>query len=163
MIRIVSAVLCLSAALLPSAATAQDNAVKGVSRVMLGSGLPAAAPGQELSLRRVTVQPKASVPGEVHSGMQVVYIVSGRLSLQVMGGVAVVRRARPDGSMSEPVQIKAGPTPVILSAGDTVLETETLVLHPSNPGDEPTVILAGSLLAVGKPQSIPITETIRVP
>jgi hypothetical protein len=145
------------------AALAQDNAVEGVSRVILGAGLPAAAPGQELSIRRVTFAPKASIPGEVHPGMQVIYVVSGHVDMQILGGSAFIRRVQPDGGMGPQEEVHAGPTPVHLGPGDTAVETETLVLHPSNPASEPLVILAASLLQAGKPQSVPITQSITVP
>ncbi|TXC68017.1 cupin domain-containing protein [Sphingomonas ginsenosidivorax] len=146
-----------------SPASAQDAGVKGVTRTILGSGQPVAASGLELSLRRVVFAPGAKIPGEVHSGMQVIYVLSGRLSLRVLGGSAVVRKALPDGSMGPPMEVKAGPNPVILSPGDTALENETLVLAPSNPSKEPLVILAGSLMPVGKPQSVQITEPVSIP
>ncbi len=145
------------------AALAQDNAVEGVSRVILGAGLPAAAPGQELSIRRVTFAPKASIPGEVHPGMQVIYVVSGHLDMQILGGAAFVRRVQADGSLGPQEEVHAGSTPIHLGPGDTAVETETLVLHPSNPASEPLVILAASLLQAGKPQSVPITQSITVP
>lgn len=145
------------------AARAQDAGNPGVTRDVLGSGLPAAAPGQELGLRRVTFAPGASIPGEVHSGAQVILVVSGTLGLQVMGGEVVIRRAGPDGIMGEPQTIKAGPDQLQLKPGDTALEGETLVLHPYNPGREPVVILVASLLQTGKPQSVPVTQTIAVP
>ncbi len=147
----------------PMASQAQDNTVTGVSRVILGSGLPVAASGQELSFRRVTFAPKASIPGEVHSGMQVIYVLSGRLDFQVLGGAAIVRRALPDGTMGPPTEVHAGPAPVVLGPGDTAVEAETLVLHPSNPFDEPVVILTASLLPFGKTQSVQITEPVRIP
>ncbi|TLU70480.1 hypothetical protein [Lichenicoccus roseus] len=139
---------------------AQDNAVHGVARVVLGAALPAAAPGQELSLRRVTFAPKASIPGEVHPGMQVVSVVSGHLGLQVLGGVALVRRVQPDGSMGPQQEVHAGPTALLLNPGDTVVEMETLVLHPFNPDSQPLVVLAASLLQIGKPQSIAIQQPV---
>ena len=142
---------------------AQDGGTAGVSRTPLGAGLPAAAPGQELSLRRVTFAPGASIPGEVHSGMQVVFVVSGRLGLQVLGREAVVRRARPDGSMGPEERLQAASSSVTLGPGDTALETETLVLHPFNAGSEPLIILAASLLQHGKPQGVPITQAVVIP
>jgi hypothetical protein len=163
MTKIFAFLVAGSILLATSGVQAQDNAVSGVSRVILGAGLPAAAPGQELSLRRVTFAPKASIPGEVHSGMQVVYVVSGHLDLQVLGGAAFIRRSQADGVMGPQEEVHAGPTPVHLGPGDTVVETETLVLHPFNPTSEPVVILAASLLQVGKPQSVSITQSITVP
>jgi hypothetical protein len=144
-------------------ALAQDDAVPAVSRIILGAGLPAAAPGQELSIRRVPFAPKASIPGEVHPGMQVVYIVSGHLDMQILGGSAFIRRVQPDGAMGPQEEVHAGPAPIHLGPGDTAVETETLVLHPSNPASEPLVILAASLLQAGKPQSVPITQSMTVP
>jgi hypothetical protein len=145
------------------AALAEDAAVPAVSRIILGAGLPAAAPGQELSIRRVTFAPKASIPGEVHPGMQVIYVVSGHLDMQILGGSAFIRRVQPDGGTGPQEEVHAGPTPVHLGPGDTAVETETLVLHPSNAGSEPLVVLAASLLQAGKPQSVPISQSITVP
>jgi hypothetical protein len=139
------------------------GAGSGVSRVMLGAGSPAAAPGQELSLRRVTFAPNARVPAEIHPGMQVIYVVSGHLTLRILGGTAIVRRVQPDGSMSAPQEVQAGPTPVVLGPGDTAVETETLVLNPSNASAEPLVIMTASLLQAGKPQSVPVTQPIDGP
>ncbi|MEC3947889.1 cupin domain-containing protein [Sphingobium sp. HWE2-09] len=153
----------LSLSVLAFPAAAQDTGVKGVTRTVLGSGQPVAASGLELSLRRVVFAPGAKIPGEVHSGMQVIYVLSGHLSLQVLGGSAVVRKALPDGSMAPAIEVKAGPDPVTLGPGDTALENETLVLAPSNPSREPLIILAGSLMPIGKPQSIQITEPVRIP
>jgi hypothetical protein len=146
-----------------SGALAQDKPVPPVSRVILGSGLPAAAPGQELSLRRVTFGPKANIPGEVHPGMQVIYVVSGHLDIQVLGGAMFVRRVQPDGSMAPQEEVHAGPMPIHLGPGDSAVETETLILHPSNPDSEPLVIMAASLLQAGKPQSVPITQPVVIP
>jgi hypothetical protein len=156
-------VTALTLTALTSPATAQDTGVKGVSRTVLGSGQPVAASGLELSLRRVVFAPGAKIPGEVHSGMQVIYVLSGHLSLQVLGGSATVRKALPDGSMGPAIEIKASPNAIMLSPGDTALENETLVLAPSNPSKEPLVILAGSLMPIGKPQSVQITEPVKIP
>ena len=163
MMKITTFAGALALLALGSPALAQDAGVKGVSRTVLGSGQPVAAPGLELSLRRVVFAPGATIPGEVHSGMQVIYVLSGHLSLQVLGGSAVVRRALPDGSMGPATEVRAGPNPVTLGPGDSALENETLVLHPSNPSREPLVILAGSLMPIGKPQSVLITEPVKLP
>lgn len=81
--------------------------------------------------------------------MQIVYILSGTLNLKVLGGEARVQRARQNGSQGPVETFKASPTEIVLRAGDTVLEPETLVLAPHNAGREPLVILAASLLPVG--------------
>lgn len=142
--------------------TTSTSEHKGVSRVVLNQGLPSATPGWELSVRRVTFQPGARIPGEIHPGMQVLYIVSGTLNLKVLGGEAKVTRAKADGTQSAVETFKPGPNEIVLKAGDTVLEPETLVLAPRNAGNEPLVILASSLLPVGQPQSIPITQSLTV-
>lgn len=132
------------------------------SRTILAQGLPATTPGWELSLRRVTFAPGVAIPGEIHPGMQIIYIMSGTLNLKVLGGEARVQRAQQDGSQGTVETFKASPTEIVLKAGDTVLEPETLVLAPRNAGREPLVILAASLLPVGQPQSIDITQSIVV-
>lgn len=90
------------------------------------------------------------------------YIVSGQLNLKVLGGEVRVRRAQPDGTQGAVETFKAGPNEIVLRAGDTVLEPEALVPAPRNAGTEPLVILASSLLPVGQPQSIDITQNIVV-
>lgn len=135
----------------------------GVSRVVLGSGIPDAAPGHELSIRRVTFAPGAHIPGEIHPGMQIVYVVSGTLGLTVKGGQAEVRRALPGGAQGPVEVIAAGPSEVLVRAGDTVLEPETLVLSPRNAGNAPLIILAAALAPPGQPQSVPITQSITLP
>lgn len=157
----------LATAAMPSTVVAQNAQSQTgkqakPSRVILGSGLPTAMPGWELSLRRVMFPPGAMVPGEIHSGMQVIYIVSGTLNLKVLGGEAQVRRVKADGSQGEVETFKPSATEVVLTAGDTVLEPETLVLAPRNAGSEPLVILTASLFPVGQPQSIEITQSITV-
>ena len=132
------------------------------SRAILSQGLPTGAPGWELSLRRVTFAPGVTIPGEIHPGMQIVYIVSGTLNLKVLGGEAKVTRALADGTQGAVETFKPGSNEIVLKAGDTVLEPETLVLAPRNAGKEPLVILASSLLPVGQPQSIPITQSLTV-
>ena len=57
-------------------------------------------------------------------------------------------------------KIHAGPIALLLNPGDTVVETETLVLHPFNPDSQPLVILAAALLQVGKPQSVAIQQPV---
>jgi hypothetical protein len=91
----------------------------------------------------VTFAPGVAIPGEIHPGMQIVYIVSGTLNLKVLGGEARVQRAQPDGSQGTVETFKASPTEIVLKAGDTVLESETLVLAPRNAGREP--LLTSSL------------------
>lgn len=158
----VGAVLVTKSGRLDAQGTNSTAGNKGVSRVALNQGLPSAAPGWELSVRRVTFEPGARIPGEIHPGMQVVYIVSGTLNLKVLGGEAKVTRAKADGTQSAVETFKPGPTEIILKAGDTVLEPETLVLAPRNASNVPLVILASSLLPVGQPQSIPITQSVTV-
>ncbi len=128
----------------------------------LNQGLPSAATGWELSVRRVTFQPGARIPGEIHPGMQVVYVASGTLTLKVLGGEARVTRLKTDGTQGAAETFKASPTEITLKSGDTILESETLVLAPRNAGNTPLVILASSLLPVGQPQSVPITQNIIV-
>lgn len=132
------------------------------SRVVLASGSPAAAPGWELSVRRVTFAPGVAIPGEIHPGMQVVYVVSGELTLRVLGGQAQARRALPDGSQGPVETFLPSERDLVFRAGDTVLEPETLVLAPRNAGSEPLVILASSLLPAGAPHAVYIEQDVSV-
>ncbi len=143
--------LVAKSARLDAQGTTSTSQHRGVSRVVLNQGLPSATPGWELSVRRVTFKSGARIPGEIHPGMQVVYIVSGTLNLKVLGGEAKVTRAKADSTQGAVESFKPSPNEIVLKAGDTVLEPETLVLAPRNASNEPLVILASSLLSVGQP------------
>ena len=49
----------------------------GVTATVLGSGQPAMAPGYDLSLCRITIEPGGRLPAHTHPGALVIYLESG--------------------------------------------------------------------------------------
>lgn len=119
----------------------------------LGHGLPANAPGQVLTLERITLAPGAAFPVHVHPGAYVVTIESGTLEFPIMKGEAIVTRA---GSTS-PETVTTG-TNIVLNAGDSLFEQEGVVHTARNAGKEPVVILAASLLTADQPGLQPTND-----
>jgi hypothetical protein len=117
--------------------------IVGVSGGAIGSGLPEAAPGYELSLRRATFEPGGSVALHHHPGSLVLYIESGNLTYTVFEGEADVVRAADEGTPSATERI--GPdSEVVLTAGDWLFE-QNLVHTAVNAGDTPTVVWIAAL------------------
>ena len=148
-----------------SAAQAQDAAANKAARptrTVLGTASPKHTPGWELSVRRVTFAPGVAIPGEIHPGPQIVTIISGELTLRVLGGEAQARRVLPDGTQGPVETFGPSDRDLVFRAGDTVTEPESLILAPRNAGKEPLVILASSLLPTGMPHAIYIEGNVRV-
>ena len=122
----------------------------GITREMLVTGQPAAAPGQLLQLQRVEIQPQTQLPVHTHPGMQAAWISSGTLTYFVVQGEAIVTRAPVDGTPVPAGTLTDGGT-TELRPGDTVVETEGLVHYAENQTDEPIEIFIASLLADGMP------------
>lgn len=117
-----------------------------ITDTSLGHGLPTNAPGQVLTLERITLAPGAGFPVHVHPGAYVVMVESGTLEFPILKGEAIVTRA---GSTSTET-ITAGNS-IVLNAGDSLFEQEGVVHTARNAGKEPAVILAASLLAADQP------------
>lgn len=132
-------------------ATSQAVSAEPVVRDRLGATSPGNAPGQELFLEQVTIAPGARLATHYHQGTQVAHVVSGELTYNIVRGSATVLRA--DG----PEEV-AGPTVVVLRAGDGVVETPDVVHYGANDGDEPVVIVLAALLADGAPMATAIDD-----
>ena len=132
-------------------ATAQAASAEPVVRDRWGATNPGNAPGQELYLEQVTIAPGARLATHYHQGTQVAHVVSGELTYNIVRGSATVLRA--DG----PEEV-AGPTVVVLRAGDGVVETPDVVHYGANDGDEPVVIVLAALLADGAPMATAIDD-----
>ncbi len=124
-----------------------------ITDLILGHGLPANAPGQVLTLERITLAPGAAFPVHIHPGAYVVTVESGTLEFPILKGEAVVTRS---GSTSTETA-KAGTT-VVLNAGDSLFEQEGVVHTARNAGTVPVVILAASLLAADQPGLQPTND-----
>ncbi len=144
--------LALPGVVLPTHAAAQPP--QAIVRTMLLSATPFAAPGWELSLRRVTYQPGAGNSGEVHVGQQIVLLVEGQLSVRAMTGQLTVRRAQPDGTPGPPEAVTPDAGEVVVRAGDVVLEPEACVHAVRNSHAGTTTILVAAFLPAGQPTTL---------
>jgi len=134
----------------PALSVTQAN---GVTREVIGSGLPAGAPGQELVLLRFTFEPGAVIPPHIHLGMQTAYVLSGTLGYTVLCGHALVTMPPADGNV--PVTEQAVPgLELLLPAGASFTEVEGLVHVGRNAGSGPLVLLVSSLLGNDQSASI---------
>ena len=121
----------------------------GVSATLLGSGKTTAAPGHELSLRRVTIEPGGSIPAHTHPGALVIYVESGAWGYTTLGGLAQITRAATNGTPGPTEDMPVGEE-VMLAAGDW-LYVEDPADDIRNTGDEPVVLLIAGLTRVGEP------------
>ena len=67
-----------------------------VARTILGETEPSNAPGQDLTLQQVTVQPGAQLPTHFHEGTQVASIRAGVLTYTIESGSVTVTHAGGD-------------------------------------------------------------------
>jgi hypothetical protein len=121
-----------------------------ITRTVYGQTSPENAPGQDLYLQRVVIQPGAKLPEHFHQGTQIATVQSGVLTYNVESGEAIVTRAG-----GKPATVKA-PSVVTLRKRDSLVETQSLVHFGSNKGKKPVVIDLAALLAHGAPLSTPV-------
>jgi quercetin dioxygenase-like cupin family protein len=140
---------------------ATPSAGSGLTRTVLVSATPAAAPDQTLQLARIEIAPGTKLPAHVHPGTQLASIVSGELSYTVLRGEIRVERAASNGTPGPVEVLKSGDT-TVLHPGDAVIETEGMLHYGENLGTEPVVILTAVLFEAGMPASI-VEEATPVP
>lgn len=121
----------------------------GVTSTLLGSGQASLMPGQELSLRRVTIEPGGGIPAHTHPGALVIYLESGTWGYIPLAGVTRLTRAAVDGTPSPTEDMVVG-AEIVLSPGDW-LYVEDPVDDMRNAGDEPVVLWIAALTPVGEP------------
>ncbi len=134
-----------SASLPPTQAT-------GVFVLGLGGGEPAATPGLELTLRRVTVAPGGVVPAHSHPGALVIAVEAGAFAYTALGGTALVYRASADGTPAIEATAEAAPigTEIVLGPGEWLFaDNPQDVLR--NAGDEDLVFLIAGLTRLDQP------------
>lgn len=113
----------------------------------LAHGFPSNAPGRDVLLERITLAPGAELPTHSHPGTYVVLVESGELSVAIVEGFAEVTWA------GQSTRQLVGPgEQVLLRAGDSVVEQQTLIHSGVNPGSTPVVLIAASLLTPGAPR-----------
>jgi hypothetical protein len=128
----------------------------GVSATLLGSGETTIAPGHELSLRRITIEPGGGIPAHTHPGALVIYLESGTWGYTALGGTARLTRAAVDGTPGPTEEMPVGEE-VILTPGDW-LYVEDPADDIRNAGDEPVVLWVAGLTRVGEPFTTIMTE-----
>jgi hypothetical protein len=143
------AVVAACGTLAVSAATSDREPVR---RTVWGVAAPPNAPGQELNLQRVVIDPGAELPEHFHEGTQLASIRAGVLTYEVVSGAVQVTRA--DGT----TETVGGPGTVKLRRGDTIVEDESLVHYGRNAGRKPVVIELAALLHQGAPLATPVGE-----
>ena len=121
----------------------------GVTAQLLGSGQPSVAPGHELSLRRITLEPGGSIPAHTHPGALVIYVESGTWGHIALREGGQITRAAVNGTPGPTEEMPVGEE-MILTAGDWIY-----VEDPGddvwNAGDEPVVLWIAGLTRVGEP------------
>ena len=135
----------------PGAAAQDATPAAEVALEPLGHGLPAAAPGYELSLYRVALAPGAAVPPHTHPGASVLYVESGTVGFTLVEGEASLTRAgaaATPAAEGEPLTIG---TEVTLAAGDALFFPGEHGDSARNAGDGPAVVWLANLYTAGEP------------
>ena len=154
------AALLLAAAKPPTALAAQDaspaatptgaTGAVGITVQPIGAGQPAAAPGLELTLRRLTIAPGGRLPAHSHPGTVLFFVEAGTSVYRVLGGTAQVTRAAAGGTPAPAEAIPVG-TEVILNPGDWVFADGDPSDDSRNDGTDDYVALIAGLTRVGEP------------
>ena len=144
----------LAARWLPAAAQdatpAAPTGAVGVTVQPIGAGQPAAAPGLELTLRRLTLAPGGRLPAHTHPGTVLFVAEAGTSVYRVLGGTAQVTRAAAGGTPPPAEAIPVG-TEVILNPGDWVFADGDPSDDSRNDGTDDYVALIAGLTRVGEP------------
>ncbi len=150
------AALLLAAGAQPRHLTAQEaspaaspTGAPGVTAQLMGVGQPAATPGLELSLRRITNPPGGRVPAHSHPGALVIFVESGTFGYTALGGTAQLTRAAVAGTPTPAEAMPTG-TEVILKPGDWLF-VEDPQDDARNAGQDDVVLLVAGLTRVGEP------------
>ena len=125
----------------------------GVTSQAMGGGQPEAAPGLELTLRRITLAPGGRIPAHSHPGALVIFVEAGTWGYTALGGTAVLTRAGAAGTPTAgtPAAGEAMPvgTEVILTAGDWLF-VEDPEDDVRNAGEDDVVLSIAGLTRVGE-------------
>lgn len=135
--------------------TLPKNQISDIKRTILMQANPQAISGWEMLFRRITLPVGVGNNGEVHPGMQIVYVESGKLTLRILGGQMKLKRAN---SKDGEFETLTAPNEYEIFAGDTLHETEACVHAARNNGIEPLVLLVTSLIPKGAEPTIFLKE-----
>jgi hypothetical protein len=143
----------LASARVAPATVAQEAAPAAGALVpeLLGHGPPAAAPGFDLSLYRVTFGPGAALPPHTHPGASVVYVETGTLAFTPLEGEAWLVRAGTGATPEAEGEPLAHGVEVELGAGDALFLPDEHGDAAHNAGDGPLVLLLANLHTEGEP------------
>ena len=141
----------LAAALAARGLAAAQDATPAAEEIVveaLGAGLPAATPGRQLILARMTFPAGFILPAHTHPGPVVAYVESGTFGFTSLAGEArtVTRAANPETPEVPPLD-----TEVLLAAGDALFHDEDWVGIDHAVGDEPCVLLLAVLFDPTQP------------
>ncbi len=128
----------------------------GTTAQIMGSGQPAATPGLELTLRRITHTPGGRVPAHSHPGALVIFVERGTWGYTPLGGTVQLTRAATGGTPTPSEALPMG-TEVLLTAGDWLF-VEDPQDDVRNAGEDDVVLLIAGLTRVGEPFTAFMTD-----
>jgi len=128
----------------------------GVTASLLGRGEPSDAPGHELSLRRITIEPGGGIPAHTHPGALVIYLESGTWGYTALDAGTQLTRAAVNGTPGPTEEMAVGEE-ITLNSGDWIY-VEDPADDIRNAGDEPVVLWVAGLTRVGEPFTTIMTE-----
>jgi quercetin dioxygenase-like cupin family protein len=158
------AALVFAAGLGPVAALQQGTPATGGSGItteVLGGMEAGQAPGQMLSLLRVTFAPGSRVAAHTHPGATIYHIAAGTLQFTLQGGAARLVRAvngTPAAAHGAAEALPIGEE-ITLTAGDTVYYDGSAVQIERNASDAPAVVLISNLRGVNEPARKAVAST----
>ena len=135
------------------ATPAAPTGAVGITVQPIGAGQPAAAPGLELTLRRLTIAPGGRLPAHTHPGTVLFVAEAGTSVYRVLGGTAQLTRAAAAGTPAPAEEIPVG-TEVTLNPGDWVFADGDPSDDSRNDGTDDYVALIAGLTRVGEPFTI---------
>ncbi|MEI7999935.1 MAG: hypothetical protein WCI50_01165 [Actinomycetes bacterium] len=142
-------VAAVGVAIGPAGATPTTTTTSGVARVVEAQTDPINAPGQTLTLQRVTIQPHTQLVEHFHQGTQLARILRGRLTFHVVSGSVQVT-----GKDGRPRTV-SGPETVTLQPGDQLVEIPPVVHYGANDTARKVVIQVAALIEQGAPLATP--------
>lgn len=158
--RIVVALALIAAfalgAVLPGAFADTKVAPTAVRDALAETTKVQGAPGRNLVLSRVEVEPGAKLALHHHLGTQVAQIEAGTLIYTVRRGAAPVKEGESDLNPRLVRMIKAGQTAPI-KPGQWIVEQPSDIHEAANRGSIPVVIYLATLLKAGEPPATPVT------
>ena len=134
-----------------TAQEATPAAPGGIEVEVLGTGLPQAAPGQQLGLFRLTFAPGAVLDAHGHPGAVVAHVEAGTFGYTVLEGQNTYIIPAGAAGTPEATQTPTPGTEVTVEAGGTVFHDIDVIAIDRNAGDGPLVLLLAVLVDPAQP------------